>query len=281
MAATAPRVSRSPSYPSMSLREAVAKVTTVYRKETTHQVPREVVAKHIGYSSINGASASAISTLIKYGLLAYTKGRDYLKVTQSAVEIVELRPGDSGRAAAIREAAFTPALFTELHDQFQDRLPTDETLRVHLIRRGFNTRSAIEAIRAYRDTMAFVEEEGASLSASPEDADLEEDEAPMETMRTPVSAPVRPPMYPTSSGMSQVTVYDEGDEVLDFRLAKESKAKVVFTGEVTQEAIDKLIALLNLSKDGYPTQATAITAHVENAAALIVATANDEQGETR
>lgn len=30
---------------------------------------------------------------------------------------------------------------------------------------------------------------------------------------------------------------------------------MIFTGQVTQAAIDKLVALLNLSKDAYPTKA--------------------------
>jgi len=45
----------------------------------------------------------------------------------------------------------------------------------------------------------------------------------------------------------------EEESVLVFKISKDSEARIVFTGNVTQEAIEKLTALLNLSKDTYPT----------------------------
>jgi hypothetical protein len=46
-----------------------------------------------------------------------------------------------------------------------------------------------------------------------------------------------------------------GESVLAFKISRDSEARVIFSGQVTQEAIGKLTALLDLSKDSYPTQA--------------------------
>lgn len=79
--------------------------------------------------------------------------------------------------------------------------------------------------------------------------------------------------------MAIAPVPDEGAEVLSFRLAAQSTARVVLTGTVTQEAIEKLIALLSLSKDVYPTKAAALTAHVEDSGHLLESNYDDRQEE--
>lgn len=48
---------------------------------------------------------------------------------------------------------------------------------------------------------------------------------------------------------------DIGAKRLRFNISRNSEAQVIFTGEVTQEAIEKLAALLALQKDTFPTQA--------------------------
>jgi hypothetical protein len=42
---------------------------------------------------------------------------------------------------------------------------------------------------------------------------------------------------------------------LRFKISRNSEAHVSFTGQVTQEAIEKLAALLDLQKDSFPTRA--------------------------
>src|SRR5438445_9958319 len=111
---------RSPNYPAISLPEAISKVTAVYQSLHTHGAPREVVAKGMGYNSLNGASATAISALHKYGLLE--RSGDEVKVSERALRI--LHPHSlTEKAQAIREAAREPQLFGELAERFPGRLP--------------------------------------------------------------------------------------------------------------------------------------------------------------
>ena len=91
---------RSPNYPALSLPDAIEKVTALYRNVHTHAEPREVIAKGMGFNTLNGASATAISALHKYGLLE--KLGDDIKVSERALRI--LHNSAEEKAEAIRGA---------------------------------------------------------------------------------------------------------------------------------------------------------------------------------
>lgn len=63
-----------------------------------------------------------------------------------------------------------------------------------------------------------------------------------------------PPPLPPPAG-HHIPPLAEGESVLAFKISRDSEARVIFKGQVTQEAIEKLSALLDLSKDAYPTKA--------------------------
>src|SRR3954465_13678137 len=114
---------RSPNYPALSLPSAIEKVAALYRAQHTHAAPREIAARSMGYNSLNGASASAISAVHKYGLLA--KVGEGLKVSDRALRILHPHSA-SEKAEAIREAAYEPTLFAELRDRFSGRMPSED-----------------------------------------------------------------------------------------------------------------------------------------------------------
>jgi hypothetical protein len=122
---------RSPNYPALGLPEAVEKVAAIYRNIHTHASSREVVAKAMGYTGLNGASATAVSALHKFGLL---EGRgDEIKVSERAMRIMHPQ-SQTERTEAIREAAVLPPLFAELRGRFPGRHPNDDLLRNFLLR---------------------------------------------------------------------------------------------------------------------------------------------------
>jgi hypothetical protein len=63
-----------------------------------------------------------------------------------------------------------PVFFRELRDQYPHGLPHEHSLRATLIKRGFNPKAIDAAVRAYRETMEFVdaETEGATTEVSTE-----------------------------------------------------------------------------------------------------------------
>ena len=116
----------------------------VFQKEHLHPTPKEVVAKALGYSGVNGASLGAISALLKYGLMDESGGS--YKVTERAMAILHPQTALE-KDVAIQEAAMSPALFADLTQHFQGSLPSDENLRAFLIRRGFSPGSLGSVVR--------------------------------------------------------------------------------------------------------------------------------------
>jgi hypothetical protein len=178
---------RSPNYPVIGLPDAIKKARKIWDKERHGKMSREVAVKHMGYNTLNGASMGVVSALGKYGLL---EGRgDELRLSPVAMSILH-DPADSAeRKAAIRAAALAPALFQEFHNDFGDHVPSEENLRAYLLKRGFIPGAAAAANRAYRETMAIVEEEAGDYTSGAE-SPPEENHA----MSTPVSpSPPRAP----------------------------------------------------------------------------------------
>jgi len=168
---------RSPNYPRTDLKNAIALADKVYRGQHTHVGAKEVVAKHLGYDSLNGTSLTWIATLSSYGLLENADGG--LKVSDDAVTILELPKGEQERVAALRRRAFAPKLFGELRQEFGDNLPSDVNLRHSLIKRGFLPKAAAEVIPTYRETLEFLSEEGKEYNA-PDAGELKGESKPTE-----------------------------------------------------------------------------------------------------
>src|SRR3546814_557240 len=101
---------RSPNYPALSLPEAINRVKTIHNAEQHLAAPKEVIAKHLGYNGLNGASIKNISAIAKYGLLEETGG-DKMKVSPLALSILYPSSGQE-KARAIKDAASKPQLFT-------------------------------------------------------------------------------------------------------------------------------------------------------------------------
>jgi hypothetical protein len=243
---------RSPNYPTISLRDAVARIQVVYAKEHKHPVEREVVAKHLGYGGLNGASMSVISALSKYGLVEQVG--DQLRVSSRGEDVCLYAQHDPERVQALVEAAFSPVLFNELRDIYGERLPSDQNLRAFLVKRGFNPRTVDGVIRSYRDTIEFLNEESGGSYAESEG--VSQSEKPMTTpIQTNPSPRSGEPQAMGLPGMLSNIPGSGFDElVLWFKLSEEAEVRAAFKGRVTQEAIRKFIQLLEVSLDTFPSK---------------------------
>lgn len=239
---------RSPNYPVISLNEAVQKVRIVYQSENRHAATREVVAKCLGYSSLNGASASLVSALVKYGLMQHEGDR--LKISLDGLDLALHRKGDREYAEALQRAAFRPALFQELHEQYGTSLPSDHNLRASLQKRGFNPKVVDTVIRLYRDTLEFVESETEGFG-SPPGAEAIEDEAQVQQTRSTTDRDTGRSLSGTAAPGSG-TPLAPNEQLTSFRLSEDSTARIIFSGPVTQNDIDLLVELLKLNKRAYP-----------------------------
>lgn len=181
---------RSPRYPVIGLGEAIERVRTIYKKDHLNTIPKIVVAEHLGYKTLNGASLGVISAISKFGLLSGEL--DAMKVTPRALAILANDTGHPERSDAINEAARSPALFAELFAEFPDGA-SDNAIKSFLLHRKKFLESAVPiAIRAFKDTLAVVQAEGEAYHSDDEPDDAEEEPAVLNVQNLP-SAVTPPP----------------------------------------------------------------------------------------
>lgn len=199
---------RSPQYPRIGLAEAIDKARLVWTKDYQSELPREVIAEHMGYSGLNGKSLGLIAAVSRFGLF---EGRgDQTKVTDLAVRILAHETGDDARATAVLEAAKSPSLFREISEKFDGNSPSDQALKSYLLTRGFTLGGAEGVIRSFRDTEIFVAEETKGLETADEEteedtiADQEPQHATSEEKR------VDPVNYQEKSGVPTISMSDDG-----------------------------------------------------------------------
>jgi hypothetical protein len=232
---------RSPGYPGVGLPTAIEKIAMVYRADAQNSIPREVVAKHAGYSGINGNSLFMLSALAKYGLL---EGRgDNTAVSDLAVQILAHAEGSEERRAAISEAAFKPKLFAEIRDHFKSGQPSENALRAFLLTRKFLPQRVDLAIRAYRDTMDLVDRQGAGYDA-PEGgsgaADSKPNAGEVRMIRN------QPPPPPPPAGTVKIM---EGErEFMRAPLSPESNVRIIVSGPISARELKKLGKLIRIQE---------------------------------
>ncbi len=179
---------RSPAYPSLSLSAAVEMIRKVHSKQQTKPEPRKVVMQHMGYSSENGRALKSISALIKYGFLS-KDGEAGLRVSKRAMSILYPKDEEDKRDA-LRAAANEPALFEDIFRRWEGKRPSQESLKHHLIHRGFNMNSVEHVARAFYETFDLVSGGADSYdsgSGTDEPLDKIEDEAMPEAQQKPPS----------------------------------------------------------------------------------------------
>ncbi|WP_156927175.1 hypothetical protein [Azospirillum halopraeferens] len=175
---------RSPRYPSIGLPDALDLLGKVYKKNHTYAVPKEAVIKAMGYSTVNGASATALATLMQYGLMEKA-GHDY-RISGVGLSILEPHGADE-KPRALRAAAEAPSLFAELLNAYPGPPPGADLLRAYLVRKGFTPAAIPQVIRSFLDTLELVRRESAGYNS----------ESPPQQREEPVRAePVQPSMAP-------------------------------------------------------------------------------------
>src|SRR5947209_17094268 len=82
---------RSPAYPSISLREAMERVQTLWQNEKRNAVPIPVAASHWGYAAKSSGAFQTISALKKFGLLTDEGSGNRRNVRLSDAALTKLR----------------------------------------------------------------------------------------------------------------------------------------------------------------------------------------------
>lgn len=238
---------RSPSYPALSLKEAIEKVGGIFAQNYQSPVPREVAATLMGYGGLNGKSLTVLGALSKYGLL---EGRgDETRVSDLAVRIIAHEEGMPERAEAIREAAERPELFREIDARYSDGKASDAAIRAYLITQKFIPSAADAVVRTYRETKNLLKAEAASdapQAPMPSVSALKaekHDKNPNEVLP--------PPSVPSSSNVNILS----DDEPYEVSISGSFRSGKLITGRFAfrdQESVDELISVLAAMKIQLP-----------------------------
>ena len=236
---------RSPSYPSISLKEAIDKVSSIFQQNYQSPVPRAVAAELMGYGGLNGKSLGVLAALSKYGLI---EGRgDDTRVSDLAVSIIAHQPGTPERGEAIRSAASKPELFSEIDGRFLGGKASDAAIRSYLITQKFIPPAADAVVRSYRETKDLVMIEALELESPSNHKEVEKSQMPTETTQTS-SAPI---------GGWFATPMDDPYEVAisgNTKSGKKIEGRFSFRD---QQSVDDLISVLNAMKAQLPKATTA------------------------
>lgn len=249
---------RSPNYPFIGLEEALHRLGQINDVGRGHFIPIGTARSTWGYKRNAGDRTAA--ALKAYGLIEVrgSSEKRELKPTEVGVKILE---GHSQKLELIKQAALSPDIHKELWEKYGGKLPADMVVKEFLRwEKNFNPENVDKFLQQFHDTITFANL-GESDKSTPEETSREHAlhpaggrsavQAPHQLTHTLQNPPQSPPITTSWDDLSGST----GGEVLSFSLSRTGKAQVKFNGQITQEAVRKLIALLDLSVDTYPTQA--------------------------
>lgn len=232
---------RSPNYPSMPLAAALEAVRPAFKNENRNKMSRSVLAKHLGYTSLNGRALGKIGAVRSYGLLE--GAGDELRISDDAVTAL-MAPADSpDRSAALGRLAHRPSLFQELRKDFPDTLPSVDNLKFSLIKRQFTPDAAEKAAKSYLSTMSLVA--GVPDAYNPPDDDEETTDPSDDSSDSRRRSPPPPPPPP----FQKANLMTGERELTAGLLSKGANFRLIVSGQVGVKEIDRLIAKLELDKE--------------------------------
>lgn len=236
---------RGPAYPYVSLEKAVLRAEQL-RDANMARVTASALAiyKVWGWSGDNGNARQTMAALNHFGLVEYVGRGEERQVRLSSLAhriVLDKVPGSPERAAALREAALTPAIHQKLWEQFGQSLPPDVVLETFLVRDcKFNDAGARNLIAEYRETFEF-----SGLSHPQENGDPE---ASIEVPARNVEQSPNEEKRPTPPPVLQAVVGELEREWLRGPLSKLTSYKLIVSGEMGPKEIGKLIKLLEAQK---------------------------------
>jgi hypothetical protein len=227
---------RSPNCPQITFQEAIEKGRLVYQKEYTHPAAREVVAKSLGYSGINGRSLSVIAALRQYGIIEGSG--DAQRISDDAVSYYVLDDGKERQEALLR-MLFNPPFFAQIHTDFGDDLPSESNLKHYLMKHGFLPHAAEDVIKVYRENIRLVD-------GLPKRYTGKEDIGG-EYMTNASSSMVHQPQYNQPVTYPAIEVIQPPSWSQSFALSKGTKAELTIKGNVTKEGLALLKTYIELT----------------------------------
>lgn len=99
---------KSPGYPSISLKNAIAKMKILYDKEGRNFIPKKLAAQAMGYKSksLTGDALQLFASLYQYGLIVRKSGE--IKISDDAFTILNAPENSTDRTEALAKCGSNP-----------------------------------------------------------------------------------------------------------------------------------------------------------------------------
>ena len=155
---------RSPSYPALSLTEAVDRAKTLYAKEGRNKMALGAAVRGWGYSEKSSGGMVAVAALKAWGLLDDEGSGAARRVwlSQRGLAIVrDNREVSADREELLALAAAEPKVVSMLYDEFGADPVSDENLRYFLESHEYNPNAVKDIIKVYRDALSYLARETA------------------------------------------------------------------------------------------------------------------------
>ncbi len=242
-----PTRDKSPMYPSIGLKSAVAKVKGLYDKAGKNFVPRKLAAEAMGYKSesdslksLSGSALTLLSSLYQYGLVIRKTGE--IGISDETFTILHAPEGSSDKAEALAKCGSRPKIFREIHDKYADKLPSDSILIWYLQQRKYSRQAAETIVACYKETVEY-----ANLSEKWPIADTEE------TANVTEDTGVLSDTGQTNASKPQVMGTPGIKPVILTCPCGEKTASITITGgKPSKDEMDSLISMLEAFKKTLP-----------------------------
>lgn len=232
---------RSPNYPLMSLGPALEAIRPAFKAENRNKMSRSVLAKHLGYTSLNGRALGKIGAVRAYGLL--DGSGDELRISDDAVIALNAPQGSPERTEALGRLGWRPSLFQELRKDFPDTLPSLDNLKFTLIKRQFTPDAAEKAAKSYLATVNLVSGIPDAYTGADDDEDGEDE------VVGKGKAKVHSPPPPRGTPPAKGKIMDGERELTAGLLSKDASFRLIVNGQVGVKEIERLIQKLELDKE--------------------------------
>jgi len=230
---------RSPNYPALDLAGAIEAMRPVWKAEHRNKMAKAVLARHLGYTSLNGRALAKIGAVRAYGLI--DGSGDDLRVSDDAVTV--LASPDKVNLQyreAMERLALKPSLFADIKKQFPSALPSESNLTYWLIQNGFTQDAAGKATKAFLTTMRVVYDGETSYNPPESLAELPEETMQAPSLETSRSILDRHPSAIKRPVLQEVFNLEEGPVTLTF--------PVELSADSYQDLADHLAIFLRKAK---------------------------------
>ena len=216
--------SRSPRFPSYSIRDAIVYAEKIYQGVHRSSIDAQTAFRLMGFAGKSGASATALGSVRQYGLIEGVG--DGTRISQLGLRILEPVSAEE-RSEAILEAAQKPEVFRAVLSRFDGKVPVaDEPVRAFLIRElGFSKTGAEDCLTSLRETYEMIGDSAESVKQA-----------------LPVNS------IPLAVGESQTREAPLG-ETMRIPLTKDCSVEMRFSGSVSEKAMTNLIRHVELMKE--------------------------------